>query len=76
MPLEEDEAAPQPDPVAEADQYAIIYPRRAALIRSLGGLPARCDFGAPPAELVHAIVTGTSPALRALDSPAEAAAPA
>ncbi|HSZ88130.1 MAG TPA: hypothetical protein VK822_02020 [Acetobacteraceae bacterium] len=67
-----DETTPQPDPAAEADQYALIYPHRAALIRSLGGLPASCDFGPPSTGLVHAIVTGTSPTLRALDSPAEA----
>jgi hypothetical protein len=73
-PIPEQAVAPQPDPVAEAEQYAIIYPRRAALIRSLGGLPAKCDFGPPLPELVHAIVTGTSPTLCALDSPAEAAA--
>jgi hypothetical protein len=62
----------QPDPAAEAEQYAIIYPRRAALIRSLGGLPDRLDFGPPAPALVHAIVTGTSPTLRALDRPAAA----
>jgi hypothetical protein len=67
-------AEPPPDLAADADRYAIIYPRRAALIRSLGGLPARCDFGPPSPELVHAIVTGTSPTLRALDMPAEAEA--
>jgi hypothetical protein len=60
---------PVPDPVAEADQYAVIYPQRAALIRSLGGLPQPCDFGPPPPELVDAIVTGTSPTLRALENP-------
>jgi hypothetical protein len=64
--------APQPDPAAEAEQYAIIYPRRAALIRSLGGLPDRLDFGPPAPALVHAIVTGTSPTLRALDRPGAA----
>jgi hypothetical protein len=37
------------------------------LIRLLGGLPVHCDFGPPEPELVRAIVTGTSPALRALD---------
>ncbi len=57
---------PVPDPVAEADRYAIIYPQRAARIRALGGLPQPCDFGPPPPELVDAIVTGTSPTLRAL----------
>ncbi|HXA21962.1 MAG TPA: hypothetical protein VNW90_06655 [Acetobacteraceae bacterium] len=70
------EAEPPFEQLAEADQYAIIYPRRAALIRSLGGLPARCDFGPPSSDLVHAIVTGTSPTLCALDCPADAAAPA
>jgi hypothetical protein len=56
-----------PDLVAEADRYAVIYPQRAARIRSLGGLPQPCDFGPPPPELVDAIVTGTSPTLRALE---------
>jgi len=55
------------DIVAEAEQYALIYPERAARIRALGGLPRPCDFGPPSPELVHAIVTGTSPILRALD---------
>ncbi|HXA26082.1 MAG TPA: hypothetical protein VNW90_27690 [Acetobacteraceae bacterium] len=67
-PSPDEEQVPQPDPVAEAEQYAIIYPRRAALIRSLGGLPDRPDFGPPPPELVHAIVTGSTPHLRALDA--------
>ncbi len=58
---------PKPDPAAEADQYALIYPQRAARIRALGGLPQPSDFGPPPPELVHAIVTGTSPTLRALE---------
>jgi hypothetical protein len=57
---------PVSDPVAEADQYAVIYPQRAARIRALGGLPQPCDFGPPPPELVDAIVTGTSPTLCAL----------
>ncbi len=60
---------PQVDFTAEAETYAVIYPRRAQLIRRLGGLPVDCDFGPPEPELVHAIVTGASPALRALDSP-------
>ena len=58
------------DPFAlltEAEQYAVTYPRRAALIRSLGGLPDKCDFGPPAPALVHAIVTGAGPTLRALD---------
>ena len=58
---------PVADRLAEADRYAVIHPRRAARIRALGGLPEPCDFGPPEPELVHAIVTGTSPTLRALD---------
>jgi hypothetical protein len=67
-------SAPEPEhtdtfsELGEAEQYAMIYPGRAALIRSLGGLPAKCDFGPPEPELVRAIVTGTSPTLRALDA--------
>ena len=69
---------PKPEPtdtfalLTEAEQYAIIYPRRAALIRSLGRLPDKCDFGPPAPELVHAIVTGTSPTLCALSIEATA----
>ena len=70
------EAEPPFEQLAEADHYAITYPRRAALIRSLGCLPAPCTFGPPEPELVQAIVTGTSPILRALDTPAEASAAA
>ena len=72
-PVVEPEPTPAPEPddafarLSEAEQYALIYPRRAALIRSLGGLPERCDFGPPEPDLVRAIVFGTSPTLRALD---------
>ena len=59
-----------PDLPAQAEKYAIIYPRRAQLIRRVGGLPARCDFGPPEHELVQAIVHGRSPALLALDADA------
>jgi hypothetical protein len=60
-------------PHREAEQYA-IYPERAACIRALGGLPARCDFGPPAPDLVAALVSSASPILRALDRPAHAAA--
>jgi len=59
-----------PDDLAvEAERYAVIYPQRAAQIRALGRLPDHVTFGPPSPELVHAIVTGTTPALRALDPP-------
>ena len=60
------------DLAAEADHYANVHPRRASSIRRYGGLPPNCDFGPPDDDLIRAIVTGTSPALRALDTPAAA----
>ncbi len=71
-----DDEEPEPNLATEAEHYAIMYPKRAALIRSLGGLPPKCDFGPPRPELVHVIATGTSPHLCALDSPAKARATA
>jgi hypothetical protein len=55
-PRAEPPPAPTPAPadtfglLTEAEQYAIIHPRRAALIRSLGRLPDKCDFGPPAPE--------------------------
>jgi hypothetical protein len=69
-----DAGAPPRDLAAEADYYAIVYPDRARLIRKYGGLPPDCTFGPPDDDLLHAIVTGTSPALLTLDGPAAAAA--
>jgi hypothetical protein len=56
-----------------AEQYALIYPARAALIRASGGLPPRLTFGPPDPDIVAALVHGTSPILTALDPPAIAA---
>ena len=58
---------PQPNWAKEAEQYAIMYPRRAQLIRRLGGVPSNCSFGPPEPALVRAIVSSTSPLLRTLD---------
>ena len=66
--------APKRDLAAEAELYAIMYPRRAKLIRSLGGLPDNPDFGLPDPELVPFIVNGTTPALLSLDTELAAAA--
>jgi hypothetical protein len=57
--------SPARDLTAEAEQYALRKPKDAARIRHLGRLPQ----GHAPLRsgLVHAIATGTSPALRALD---------
>jgi hypothetical protein len=65
---------PPRDLPAEADYYAIMYPDRVRLIRRYGGLPPDCTFGPPDDDLVHAIVTGTSLVLRALDGPVAAIA--
>jgi hypothetical protein len=63
---------PPRDLAAEVEYYANIYSDRARAIRQYGGLPPNCDFGPPDEELVHAIATGTTPALRALDTQAAA----
>ena len=54
-------------PVAAAEEYALIYPRRAALIRSLGRVPDNPSFGPPEEFLVRALVNGRTPVLMALD---------
>jgi hypothetical protein len=58
---------PEPSPLTDAEQYAAIYPDRAARIRAAGGLPAQLDFGPPEPAIVEALVNGTSPILLALD---------
>ena len=67
------DAEPKRDLAAEAEMYAIMYPRRAKLIRSLGGLPDNPDFGPPDPELVPFIVHGKTPELLALDAELAAA---
>jgi hypothetical protein len=65
-------AEPPTDPAAEADLYAVMYPRRAALIRSHGGVPDNVSFGAPADDLARILVTGRTPTLLALDAGAGA----
>ena len=55
----------RPNPIAEAERYALQHRKRAMLIRRLGHLPPK--FGWLPPEAVHAVATGTTPILRALD---------
>jgi len=62
------DAEPKRDLAAEAEMYAIMYPRRARLIRAHGGLPHTIDFGPPDPELVPFIVHGKTPELLALDA--------
>jgi hypothetical protein len=73
-PAEPPEPAADPPAVdfaalTEAEQYALLYPDRARRIRAERGLPARLDYGPPEPEIVHDLVNGTSPILRALDQP-------
>jgi hypothetical protein len=58
------------DIAAEADAYALLHRKRAALIRSLGRRPDRLEFGPLSPELVRQIATGTSEVLRSLDAKA------
>jgi hypothetical protein len=53
--------------LTEAEQYALLHPRRAARIRAAGGLPHPLDFGPPEPAIVEALVHGTSAILLALD---------
>jgi hypothetical protein len=59
--------------LTEAEQYAVIYPDRAARIRAAGGLPEPVMAGLDPAidppepELLRDIVLGSCPIFQALD---------
>lgn len=66
-PAPRDATEPEPGALTEAEQYAVIYPDRAARIRAAGGLPAQLDFGPPEPAIVDAVVNGCSPILLALD---------
>jgi hypothetical protein len=55
------------NPVTEAERYAVLHRKRAVLIRRLGRLPDKVNVGWLRPEVVQAIVTGTTPILRALD---------
>jgi hypothetical protein len=57
----------EPDPIAEAEHYAAIYPERAALIRRTGRVPHNVSFGPPDDDLVQTLITARTPALVALD---------
>jgi hypothetical protein len=58
---------PRSGPIALAEEYARIYPERAALIRRHGGVPPNTKFGPPGDDVIHGVVTGQTPALLALD---------
>ena len=58
---------PKFDPTAAAEEYARLYPNRAALIRQHGGLPDNITFGPPERRVVRALLATHTPALLALD---------
>jgi hypothetical protein len=58
---------PKPDLIKEAELYAAMYPRRAALIRRHGRVPDNISFGPPDDHLVPVLVHGRTPVLLALD---------
>src|SRR5271166_4684436 len=67
-------AAPEPQPPAmpkyqdmtEAEQYAVIYPARAAAIRRHGGMPPGAKYPPPDDAVFREIVTGNSAVFRDL----------
>jgi len=69
-------AAPEPQPAAmpkyedmtEAEQYAVIYPNRAAAIRRHRGMPPGAGYPPPDDAVFGEIVTGNSPVFLALDA--------
>ena len=73
-PVPEPQLEPEPGSEEETaralETYVHIYPKRAALIRRHGGVPEDVSFGPPDPAIVHALVTGSSALLRALDETA------
>jgi hypothetical protein len=65
-PLPAPEAEDKAGALTEAEKYALAHPKRAALIRSIGGLPRKLNFGPMSRGLVADIVHGKSPILQAL----------
>jgi hypothetical protein len=68
--------APEPQPAAmpryedmtEAEQYAVIYPDRAAAIRRHGGMPPGTKYPPPDQHIIPDIVTSNSTVFLALDA--------
>jgi hypothetical protein len=55
-----------PDRVAAAEEYAALYPERAALIRAAGRVPNHAMFDPPDDDLVQALITARTPTPAAL----------
>jgi len=50
-----------------AEQYALMYPRRAAEIRAYGGVPPTATYGPPEPETAQALIASTSSILQQID---------
>jgi hypothetical protein len=69
-------AAPEPQPPAmpryedmtTAEQYAVIYPDRAAAIRRHGGMPPAAKYPPPERDIIEEIATGDSLVFLAFDA--------
>jgi hypothetical protein len=61
-------AMPKYQDMTEAEQYAVIYPDRAAAIRRHGGMPPGAKYPPPDDAVFRDIVTGDSPVFLALDA--------
>ena len=59
-----------------AEQYALMYPSRAAEIRACGGVPPTAPYGPPEPETAQALIASTSPLLQQIDQEYAARAPA
>lgn len=55
------------DAASKAEEYAALYPERAALVRRTGRVPADASFGPPDDDVLQALLTARTPALAALD---------
>jgi hypothetical protein len=61
---------------AAAEQYGMMYPRRAAEIRACGGVPPTATYGPPEPDTVLALIASTSPILQQIDKEYAAPVPA
>src|SRR5277367_3253130 len=76
LPPEPELPAPEPQPpsmpkyedMTTAEQYAVVYPDRAAAIRRHGGMPPAATFPPPDRDIVGEIATGNGLVFLALDA--------
>ncbi len=59
---------PSYEDMTTAEQYAVVYPDRAAAIRRHSGMPPGATFPPPDRDIVREIVTSNSQVFLALDA--------